>query len=51
MIKAVTLRTAQKEMELYQNLIVRITTYSDYFNNLNKVLKDEIISRIEQTDY
>jgi trans-4-hydroxy-L-proline dehydratase len=47
-VKAETLRAAQKNPEEYQNLIVRVAGYSDYFNNLSKALQDEIISRTEQ---
>jgi formate C-acetyltransferase len=47
-VKAQTLRAAQKNPEEYQNLIVRVAGYSDYFNNLNKELQDEIINRTEQ---
>ena len=43
-----TLKAAQREPEKYRNLIVRVAGYSDYFNNLNKVLQDEIITRTEQ---
>ena len=46
-VSADTLRAAQKEPEKYRNLIVRVAGYSDYFNNLNKTLQDEIISRTE----
>jgi formate C-acetyltransferase len=46
-INADTLRAAQKDPEKYRNLIVRVAGYSDYFNNLNKTLQDEIISRTE----
>ncbi len=48
-IKAETLRAAQKNPAEYQNLIVRVAGYSDFFNNLSKALQDEIISRTEQT--
>lgn len=47
-VKAETLKAAQKNPEEHQNLIVRVAGYSDYFNNLNKELQDEIISRTEQ---
>jgi formate C-acetyltransferase len=50
-VKADTLRAAQKNPEAHQNLIVRVAGYSDYFNNLNKVLQDEIISRTEQNEF
>jgi formate C-acetyltransferase len=46
-VKAETLRAAQKNPEEYQNLIVRVAGYSDYFNNLSRDLQDEIISRTE----
>jgi len=46
-IDANTLRDAQKNPEKYSNLIVRVAGYSDYFNNLNKGLQDEIIERTE----
>ncbi|WP_035294410.1 trans-4-hydroxy-L-proline dehydratase [Clostridium sp. KNHs214] len=43
-----TLVDAQKHPENYKDLIVRVAGYSDYFNNLNKDLQDEIINRTEQ---
>jgi formate C-acetyltransferase len=42
------LREAQKEPEKYNDLIVRVAGYSDYFNNLNPDLQGEIIARTEQ---
>ncbi len=42
-----TLIDAQKNPENYKNLIVRVAGYSDYFNNLNKDLQDEIINRTD----
>jgi len=44
-IDADTLREAQKNPEQYRGLIVRVAGYSDYFNNLNEKLQDEIIAR------
>ena len=44
-----TLLAAQKNPEDYNDLIVRVAGYSDYFNNLEKVLQDEIIGRTEQS--
>lgn len=44
-----TLLDAQKHPDDYKNLIVRVAGYSDYFNNLNKDLQDEIINRTEQS--
>jgi len=43
-----TLLDAQAHPEEYTNLIVRVAGYSDYFNNLDCALQDEIISRTEQ---
>ena len=42
-----TLKDAQINPEEYNNLIVRVAGYSDYFNNLGSNLQDEIISRTE----
>jgi len=39
------LRKAQKSPEDYQDLIVRVAGYSDYFVNLSPALQDEIIQR------
>ncbi len=47
-VNAETLRAAQKNPEKYRNLIVRVAGYSDYFNNLDRNLQDEIIARTEQ---
>jgi len=46
-----TLRAAQQNPEKYQNLIVRVAGYSDYFSNLSKSLQDEIIARTEQKSF
>ncbi len=43
-----TLLAAQEKPEAYPNLIVRVAGYSDYFNNLDRALQDEIIARTEQ---
>lgn len=43
-----TLLDAQKHPEEYENLIVRVAGYSDYFNNLDRALQNEIILRTEQ---
>lgn len=42
-----TLRLAQKNPDEYQDLIVRVAGYSDYFNNLSVELQNEIINRTE----
>ncbi len=43
-----TLKSAQKNPELHQDLIVRVAGYSDYFVNIGKDLQNEIIARTEQ---
>ncbi|HPP45485.1 MAG TPA: pyruvate formate lyase family protein, partial [Methanomassiliicoccaceae archaeon] len=46
-IRAETLREAQKHPERYRDLIVRVAGYSDYFCDLSRALQDEIIARTE----
>ncbi|MFC2097955.1 glycyl radical protein, partial [Bacteroidota bacterium] len=46
-VNAETLRKAQKNPELYKDLIVRVAGYSDYFNDLTEELQNEIINRTE----
>jgi formate C-acetyltransferase len=46
-----TLRKAQKNPELYRDLIVRVAGYSDYFCDLSEALQNEIIDRTEQRGY
>ncbi len=43
-----TLLKAQHNPDEYRDLIVRVAGYSDYFNNLDRELQDEIIERTEQ---
>jgi formate C-acetyltransferase len=50
-VNADTLRDAQKFPEKYQDLIVRVAGYSDYFNDLGKDLQDEIIRRTEHKEF
>ena len=47
-IKRETLLAAQKSPEEYRDLLVRVSGYSDYFINLDKVCQDEIITRTDQ---
>lgn len=47
-VDAKTLREAQKNPEMYRDLIVRVAGYSDYFINLGIDLQEEIIRRTEQ---
>ncbi len=46
-----TLREAQKHPEKYQDLIVRVAGYSDYFNDLGPELQEEIIRRTEHENF
>ncbi|MFZ5354400.1 MAG: trans-4-hydroxy-L-proline dehydratase [Bacillota bacterium] len=48
-VDAETLRKAQQCPEQFNDLIVRVAGYSDYFNNLSKGLQDEIIARTEHS--
>lgn len=50
-VNADTLRKAQKNPEKYQDLIVRVAGYSDYFNDLGEDLQNEIIRRTEHTEF
>ncbi len=50
-VKAETLRDAQLHPENYQNLIVRVAGYSDYFVNIGKDLQNEILARTEQNQF
>ena len=46
-VDAETLRVAQADPDAYQNLIVRVAGYSDYFCDLTPALQEEIIARTE----
>jgi trans-4-hydroxy-L-proline dehydratase len=48
-VSADTLRDAREHPEKYQDLIVRVAGYSDYFNDLGPELQDEIIRRTEHS--
>ena len=50
-VNAETLRKAQKNPEQYQDLIVRVAGYSDYFVDLGVDLQNEIIERTEHLKY
>jgi len=50
-VDAETLREAQKHPENYQDLIVRVAGYSDYFVDLTPELQEEIIRRTEHLSY
>jgi len=46
-LRADTLRQAQRDPEAHRNLIVRVAGYSDYFVDVGQDLQNEIISRTE----
>lgn len=50
-VNADTLREAQLHPEKYQDLIVRVAGYSDYFNDLGEDLQNEIIRRTEHSEF
>jgi formate C-acetyltransferase len=45
MLDPTLLLAARENPELYPNLLVRVSGYSSYFNDLSPEMKDEIISR------
>jgi len=46
-----TLRRAQAAPDEHRDLIVRVAGYSDYFNNLDRALQDEIIARTAHEEF
>lgn len=50
-ISAELLRKAQLNPEEHKDLIVRVAGYSDYFNDLNEGLQNEIIARTEHQSF
>lgn len=50
-VRAETLRKAQKAPEKYRDLIVRVAGYSDYFVDLGLDLQNEIIKRTEHQEH
>jgi trans-4-hydroxy-L-proline dehydratase len=46
-VDAATLREAQARPEEYQDLIVRVAGYSDYFVRLSGIMQEEVIQRTE----
>jgi formate C-acetyltransferase len=46
-LDAETLRKAKLHPELFPNLLVRVSGFSAYFNDLSEPVKDEIIARTE----
>ena len=50
-VRAETLREAQKNPEQHRDLIVRVAGYSDYFCDLSTALQEEIITRTEHETF
>jgi formate C-acetyltransferase len=48
-LDAETLRRAKQAPELFPNLLIRVSGYSAYFNDLSEAMKDEIIARTSNT--
>ncbi len=46
-VDTATLKAAQKHPEEYKDLLVRMAGYSDYFNDMNNDLQQEVIERTE----
>lgn len=46
-VDTATLKAAQKNPEHYKDLLVRMAGYSDYFNDMNEDLQQEVIERTE----
>jgi len=50
-VRADTLRQAQRDPETHRGLIVRVAGYSDYFCDLSPALQEEIIARTEHAGF
>jgi len=50
-VDTATLRAAQKAPEDYKDLLVRMAGYSDYFNDMNEDLQQEVIDRTENESF
>jgi formate C-acetyltransferase len=50
-VRADTLRQAQRQPEQHRDLIVRVAGYSDYFCDLSTELQEEIITRTEHETF
>lgn len=46
-----TLRDAQKNPDAYKGLLVRMAGYSDFFNDMNSQLQNDIIARTENESF
>jgi len=50
-VDTATLRAAQETPEDYKDLLVRMAGYSDYFNDMNADLQQEVIDRTENVSF
>ncbi|OVE78050.1 glycyl radical enzyme, partial [bacterium F16] len=50
-VDTATLKAAQKCPEDYKDLLVRMAGYSDYFNDMNEDLQQEVIDRTENESF
>jgi formate C-acetyltransferase len=50
-VDTATLRAAQQNPEDYKDLLVRMAGYSDYFNDMNEDLQQEVIDRTENESF
>jgi len=50
-VDTATLKAAQKTPEEYKDLLVRMAGYSDYFNDMNDDLQQEVIDRTENESF
>jgi formate C-acetyltransferase len=50
-VDTATLKAAQKNPEDYKDLLVRMAGYSDYFNDMNADLQQEVIERTENESF
>ena len=50
-VDTATLKAAQDSPEDYKDLLVRMAGYSDYFNDMNADLQQEVIERTENESF
>lgn len=50
-VDTATLKAAQKNPQDYKDLLVRMAGYSDYFNDMNEDLQQEVIDRTENESF
>ena len=50
-VDTATLKAAQHAPEDYRDLLVRMAGYSDYFNDMNADLQQEVIERTENESF